>query len=109
MRPVGLPRFLLLVAAWLFVMLGLWWLATPVLGWPVARLCEVATRIAFGDLVQGVEQNDNLITFVTSLAPGNASVAGAGRAVLAVPSNYRLFSFGLPMLWALILAAREPH
>jgi hypothetical protein len=50
-----------------------------------------------------------LITFITSLKPGDAVNPAGLNAVLSVESNVLLFSFGLPMFAALILAAREPH
>ena len=104
-----LAPFLLLVAAWFLLMSVLWWLATPVLAWPVATLSELVTRVCFGDLVRAVEQQNEIVTFVTSLRPADAAYASGAKAVLLVPSNVRLFSFGLPLLAALILAAREPH
>ena len=104
-----LARFVLRVAAWLPVTFAIWYLAAPVLVWPVALLAELFTRAAFGDLVRGVEQSGALLTFVTSLKPATGADPGSARAVLSVESNVLLFSFGLPMLVALILAAREPH
>jgi len=102
-----LAGFVLRVAAWLPITFAVWYLAAPVLVWPVAMLAEILTRVAFGDLVRGVEQSGALLTYVTSLKP--ASGAGGGRAVLSVESNVLLYSFGLPLLVALILAAREPQ
>jgi hypothetical protein len=49
-----------------------------------------------------------LVTFITSLKPAEATSPTGLKAVLSVESNVLLFSFGLPMLAALILAAREP-
>jgi hypothetical protein len=67
----SLPSFLLLVAAWLVLTFFVWWLATPLLAWPVAVLCHIVTRIGFSDLVQSIEQSAEMITFVTTLrAPG---------------------------------------
>jgi hypothetical protein len=102
-----LAPFLLLVAAWLMAMFFLWWLATPILTWPVAMLAELVARVGMGDLVRSVEQHGEIVTFVTSLRPPGA--LPDARAVLEVPSNVRLFSFGLPLLAALTLAVREPH
>ena len=104
-----LAPFLLLVAAWLVPAFLIWWIATPVLAWPVALLSQLVTRVGFGDLVQSVEHSGGMITFVTSARPMGAAIAGSARAVLEVTSNIRLFSFGLPLLAAMILAAREPH
>jgi hypothetical protein len=105
----SLAPFLFLVTAWLLLTFFLWWLATPILAWPVTLLSQLVARIGFGDLVQSVEQNGEMITFVTSLKPMGAAIAAGTKAVLEVKSNTRLFSFGLPLLAALILAAREPH
>jgi|SRR6266581_3931122 len=105
----SLGPFLFLVAAWLLLTFFLWWLATPILAWPVAVLSQLVARIGFGDLVQSVEQHSEMITFVTSFKPVGAAIAAGTKAVLEVKSNTRLFSFGLPLLAALILAAREPH
>jgi hypothetical protein len=104
-----LAPFLFLVAAWLVLTYTIWWLAPQILAWPVATLSRLVTRLAFGDLVQRVEQSGETITFVTSLKPVGVAVAAGTKAVLEVPSNSWLFSYGLPLLAAMILAAREPH
>jgi hypothetical protein len=105
----SLPAFLFLIAAWMVVTFFVWWLATPLLAWPVAMLSQLVTRIGFGDLVQSVEQSAEIITFVTSLRPPAGAVSDGAKAVLEVRSNVRLFSFGLPLLAAMILATREPN
>ncbi len=102
------PRFVLRVVAWLPLTFAIWYLAAPLLVWPDALLAEFFTRSAF-DWVKGVEQTGPLITFVTSLKPTLPANAVGMKAVVSVESNVLLFSFGLPMLAALILAAREPH
>jgi hypothetical protein len=104
----SLPRFVLRVIAWLPLTFAVWYLAAPLLVWPVALLAELFTRSAF-DWVNSVEQMGPLITFVTSLKPAEAANPAGVKAVVSVESNVLLFSFGLPMLAALILAAREPH
>ena len=105
----SLARFVLRVAAWLPVTFALWYLAAPLLVWPVGVLAELFMKSAFGDLVRGVEQSGAILTIVTSLRPGASLASGAAKAVVSAESNVLLFSFGLPMLAALILAAREPH
>jgi hypothetical protein len=90
-------------------MYALWWLAPQILAWPVATLSHVVTRLAFGDLVQRVEQSAETITFVTSLKAVGVAAGTGTRAVLVVPSNSWLFSYGLPLFAALTLAVREPH
>jgi hypothetical protein len=104
----SLPRFVLRVVAWLPLTFAVWYLAAPLLAWPVALLAELITRSTF-DWVKSVEQMGPLITFVTSLRPDQGTNPAGVKAVLSVESNVLLFSFGLPMLAALILAAQEPH
>jgi hypothetical protein len=104
----SLPRFVLRVVAWLPLTFAVWYLAAPLLVWPVALLAELITRSTF-DWVKSVEQMGPLITFVTSLKPDEGANAAGVKAVLSVESNVLLFSFGLPMLAALILAAQEPR
>ena len=104
----SLPRFVLRVVAWLPLTFAVWYLAAPLLVWPVALLAELITRSTF-DWVTSVEQMGPLVTFVTSLKPDQGANPAGVKAVLSVESNVLLFSFGLPMLAALILAAQEPH
>jgi hypothetical protein len=104
----SLPRFVLRVVAWLPLTFAVWYLAAPLLAWPVALLAELFTRSSF-DWVKSVEQMGPLVTFVTSLKPAEGPNPASVKAVLSVESNVLLFSFGLPMLAALILAAQEPH
>jgi len=104
----SLPRFVLRVVAWLPLTFAVWYLAAPLLVWPVALLAELVARSTF-DWVKSVEQMGPLITFVTSLKPDQGANPAGVKAVLSVESNVLLFSFGLPMLAALILAAQEPH
>ena len=103
-----MPRFVLRVIAWLPLTFAVWYLAAPLLVWPVALLAELFTRSTL-DWVKSVEQMGPLITFVTSLKPAEGANPAGVKAVVSVESNVLLFSFGLPMLAALILAAREPH
>jgi hypothetical protein len=103
----SLPRFVLRVVAWLPLTFAVWYLAAPLLVWPDALLAELFTRSAF-EWVKGVEQTGPLVTFVTSLKASAPDASGV-KAVVSVESNVLLFSFGLPLLAALILAAREPH
>ena len=97
-------RFVLLVFAWLACTLFIWWFASPLLAWPVALLSELVSRIALPDLVQAIEQHGDTITFVTSLHAANAT-----GGVVSDDIDVRHFTFGLPLLAALILAARAPH
>ena len=101
--PLG--RFVLATLAWLPLCFAAWYFAAPVLLWPVKLLAQ-AGALAFGDLVRAVEQAGSVVTFVTSLRPGDAALA---RGSITVDVNLLLYSFGLPMFAALTLAAREPR
>jgi hypothetical protein len=103
-----LPRFIAIVLAWLVAALIVWWFASPVLMWPAKLLVEAIARLGFADLVQGVEQGGlpPIITFATTLRPGQAEAASAQ---ITVGVNTLLYSFGLPLYAALVVAAREPH
>jgi hypothetical protein len=102
-------RFVLLVFAWLACTLFVWWLASALLAWPIALLAELVTRVALPDLVQAIEQHGDKITFVTTLHAANATVATAAGGLVSDDIDVRHFTFGLPLLAALILAARAPH
>jgi len=104
LRPPRLSTFVLAVLAWLPVTFAVWYFAAPVLLWPAALLVEGVARAAFASLVTGVEQAGAILSFATSLRPGT----GLTDAYVSVDVNLLLYSFGMPMLAALILAAREP-
>jgi len=102
----GVPRlstFILAVLAWLPVTFAVWYFGAPVLLWPSVVTIEAIARTAFARLVSEVEQAGATLTFVTSLRPGT----GLTDAFVSVDVNLLLYSFGMPMLAALILAARE--
>jgi hypothetical protein len=98
-----LPRFVVTTLGFLPVTFALWYFAGPLFAWPVRLVAQAFTTVAFGDLVRGVEQHESVITFVTSLRPGDAHAAGA----ITVDVNMLLYSYGMPMFAALTLAARE--
>lgn len=100
-----LGRFIVKVLVWLPATFALWYFAAPVLLWPARLVVEVVARTGFADLVRAIEQNGATLTFVTTLKPGSA-VAASGQ--LTVDVDMLLYSFGLPLFAALVLAAREP-
>jgi hypothetical protein len=100
-----LRRFIARVFAWLPVAFVVWYFAAPVLMWPAALLVELVARTAFADLVRGVEQAGAVLTFATTLKPGSTSMRGAQ---ITIDVDMLLYSFGLPLFAALVLAAREP-
>ncbi|MGH8713511.1 MAG: exosortase H-associated membrane protein [Casimicrobiaceae bacterium] len=109
MAAESFARFVLRVFAWLVCTLFIWWFASPLLAWPLALLADVFSRVALPDLVRMVEQHGDSLTFVTSLHGANATVAAAAGGLVADDIDVRHFTFGLPLLAALILAARAPH
>jgi hypothetical protein len=100
-----LARFIVRVFVWLPVAFVVWYFAAPVLTWPAALLVELAARAGLADLVRGVEQSGATLTIVTSLRAGG-TLARPGQVTVDV--NALLYSFGLPLYAALVLAAREP-
>jgi hypothetical protein len=102
--PLG--RFVLKVLAWLPAAFVVWYFGAPLLLWPVGLIVELATRAGFSDLVAGVEQAAATFTFATTLKPG-AALGATAR--LTVDVDGLLYSFGMPLFAALVLAAREPR
>jgi len=100
-----LARFVFAVLAWLPATFAVWYFAAPVILWPAVLLAELAARGGFPDLVRAVEQTAAVVSFTTTLKPGQAIAGG----VVTVDVNALLYSFGLPMFAALTLAAREPR
>ncbi len=109
MRGISLGRFVLRVAAWLPLAFLVWYLAGPILAWPIGLLTELVLKVGFGDLVARVQQEGHLLTIVSTLKPALATTQELASGVLSVEVNTLLYSFGLPLLAALILAAREPR
>jgi hypothetical protein len=99
-----LPRFVLATLGFLPLTFALWYFAGPLFTVPVELIVDAASRVALPDIVRSVEQHASVITFITSLRPGNAAGAGA----ISVDVNALLYSYGMPMFAALTLAAREP-
>ena len=101
----ALAGFIVRVFAWLPVAFVAWYFAGPVLTWPIAVIVELVARAEFADLVRGIEQTRTTLVFATSLKPG---VTTAQAAQITVDVDMLLYSFGLPLYAALVLAAREP-
>jgi hypothetical protein len=100
-----LARLIVRVFAWLPVTFAIWYFAAPFLLWPAAFLAELVARFAWADIVRGVEQAHAELAFATTLRAGSAGAQG-GEIVVGV--NLLLYSFGLPLYAALVLAAKEP-
>ena len=104
LRPPRLSAFVLAVLAWLPITFAVWYFAAPLILWPCELVMEAVARGAFSGLVRSVEQTAATVTFATSLRPGT----GVSGGFVSVDVNLLLYSFGMPLLAALTLAAREP-
>ena len=98
-----LPRFVALTLAWLPIAFAVWYLGAPILLWPAKLVAEAVLRGAFADLVTAVDAQGAVVSVITTLKPGQAVAGGT----VSVDVNMLLYSFGLPMYAALVLAARE--
>jgi hypothetical protein len=101
-----LSRFVVKVLVWLPLAFIVWYFGAPVLLWPVKLLLEALVRTGVVDFVAGIEQSAATFTFATLLKPGEAIAASAH---ITVDVDGLLYSFGMPLYAALVLAAREPR
>ena len=103
--PRSVPRFVVTAIAWLVPAFAVWYFAAPLLLWPVRLIVQGIAGVALPDIVRAVEQSGAICTFATTLKPGQALAASGS---ITVDVNMLLYSFGLPLFVALVLAAREP-
>jgi hypothetical protein len=103
LRPLRLSAFVLAVLAWLPITFAVWYFAAPLLLWPSVAAMQGVAAVAFRGLVKDIEQYASSVTFTTWLRPGTGGAGG----FVSVDVNLLLYSFGLPLLAALIVAARE--
>jgi len=101
----SVPRFVVRALCWLPIAFAVWYFAAPLLLWPAKVLVDLVVRAGFSDLVRAVEQAEAVCTFATTLKPGQATAASG---TITVDVNMLLYSFGLPLYAALVLAAHEP-
>lgn len=103
-RRSPLLRFVLITFAWLPLMFVIWYFAAPLLIFPAKLLAQAFAQFAFDDLVKHITMESRNLIFWTTLRPGEAM---ADNSAVTVEVNALLYSFGLPMLAALVLAAWE--
>jgi hypothetical protein len=96
-------RFVLATLAWLPVAFAVWYVLAPVILFPVELAVRAVTSSFLPDLVSRVESHGGVLSFVTTLRPGEARAGG----VLTVDVNMLLYAFGLPLFVALALAAKQ--
>lgn len=103
---MSLPRFIARVFLWLPLCFAVWYFGTPLLAWPVGQLVKGLLHMGFSDFVTGIEMAHGTLSAVTTLRPENAPLGS--RVVLVPEVNTLVYSFGMPLFAALVLAAREP-
>lgn len=108
MIAVGTPlgRFVVKVILWLPVAFVVWYFGAPLLLWPVKLMLAGIAQAGLPDLVTAVEQKAAVFTFATALRPGEALNAPGH---ITVDVDGLLYSFGMPLYAALVLAARDPR
>jgi len=98
-----LLRFVLVTLAWLPATFAVWYVLAPVILFPAELVVRGVAAAFLGDLVRGIESHGGILSFVTTLRPGEARAGGE----LTVDVNMLLYAFGLPLFVALALAARQ--
>ncbi len=98
--------FVVRVLAWLPPLVLVWYLTAPTGLVPVRLVVAGVAHAAFGGLVRAVDQQGAIATFVTTLRPGSVGAAGG---FVTVDVDMLLYTIGLPLYAAMVLAAREPR
>ena len=106
MTPRPVARFVGSALLWLPLAFAVWYFTAPIILWPAKLIVEAIARFGLADIVRAVEQTGSVYTFATTLKPGQAAAATGN---VTVDVNTLLYSFGLPLYAALVLAAREPR
>jgi len=96
-------RFVCITLAWLPLAFAVWYVLAPIILLPAEAIVRVLVYGFFRGLVTSVESHGGVLSFVTTLRPGEARAGG----VLTVDVNMLLYAFGLPLFTALTLAARQ--
>lgn len=102
--PVGTLALRTLVL--LPVYLVVWYVASPVLHWPITWLFDGTLREALPQIVAGVEHRGLVLDIVTLLpVPAEWTTARpAGAAQLVLSIDPMLYTYGLPLFTALTIA-----
>jgi hypothetical protein len=102
--------FFLHTLLWLLPALFVWYQMSAALAQPVGWVAAEAMQLLFPWANGGYQMNGSAIDLLTNLQVPDPAGYVAGRIAMASPeADYRLFGFGLPMLLALLLAAKPKH
>lgn len=104
-RTSHLGRFLLRVFLFLPACFAAWYWGGSVLTIPLHWLTSALMHAGFGDLVSAVGQTGTSLDFVTTLRPEHSTIQNSAGGVIEVDVGTLTYTFGLPLLAALILAA----
>ena len=103
-RASSLGRFIVRVLLWLPGCFAVWYFASGLLTMPLRWLVGGLVRLGFSDLVASVGQNGEALVFVTNLRPERATTQNAASGVIEFEVSTLTYTYGLPLLAALILA-----
>src|SRR5436309_13320056 len=103
-RASRVGRFIVRVLLWLPPCFALWYLAAPLLTAPLRWVAAGLMRVGFSDLVSAVVQNHASLSFITTLRPERATTTQVASGVLEVEVATLTYTYGLPLLVALVLA-----
>ena len=105
-RPID--RFLIRVLLWLVPMFAVWYGLAPLLLMPVAGWTHFVLSHLFPHAIAAVEQHGTMVDIVTRFimaAPADGSAPPGARGQLVFAINALKYTYGLPLLLALTLAA----
>ena len=105
MRATLIGRFLLLAIVWLAVLLPLWYWAAKWFAAPPIWLAGTAMKSLFS-WVDGFAQEGVNAVLHTLVQVRMQGPTGDELVQLASKVDYRVFGYGLPLLWAMLLASR---
>jgi hypothetical protein len=97
--------FVLRLAGWFPVALAVWYLCAPLLTLPLLGIVKAGLLAGAGEIYTNVEKSGSVLSFVTSLRAQRATLAQPTGGVVVVEVDALLYTFGLPLAWALVLAA----
>jgi hypothetical protein len=101
-RISGVWAFVLRVFAWLPVIFVAWYFTADGLARPVAWLARFFTSLDGQGLITGIEFGPKVITFVTKL-----EIHSGGQAGVVTPEvSVLVYTYGLPLFFALMLASK---
>jgi hypothetical protein len=103
-RASRVGRFIVRVLLWLPPCFALWYIGGTLFTVPLRWLVGAVMRVGFGDIVSATLQNGSALDFVTTLRPGSATTASAASGVIEIDVGTLTYTYGLPLLAAMILA-----